>query len=157
MRARARGRFVLGCLGALVLVAGCGGSSAQTSEGSQATGGGEGEAGADPGGAPARTTAVEVGSPGPPPPQQQTTADPMLTLQGSFDELGDVSRELEEALASPDCGLARDLRDRICDLSSRICAIAEEHPQETEAGDRCEDGRGRCERASRDIEGSCEG
>lgn len=159
-----RSRNIVGCSLALVVVVGCGGSASpgysESSSGAEEEGVAA-EGTSDSGGERATvqaTTTVETTMPGPPPPsqQQQDAGEPMVALQGDFSELMNSSRELEEALATPDCGLARNLRDRICDLSTRICEIADEHPGEVDAGERCEDGRGRCERASRDIDGSCE-
>lgn len=58
-------------------------------------------------------------------------------------------------LASVDCGDARALRDRICELGERICDLADDLDDEVTA-DRCEDGRHRCERARQRVADRCE-
>jgi hypothetical protein len=54
-----------------------------------------------------------------------------------------AAKELDDtlALASPDCGLARTLRDRICEIAVRICKLGESDPS---IGPRCDDGKNRC-------------
>lgn len=58
-------------------------------------------------------------------------------------------------LASVDCGDARDLRDRICELGERICDLADDLDDDVTA-DRCEDGRHRCEHARQRVADRCE-
>ncbi|MCB9599706.1 MAG: hypothetical protein H6720_05050 [Sandaracinus sp.] len=71
--------------------------------------------------------------------------------------LVDVEDALHDALglASVDCGDARDLRDRICELGERICDLADESGDSV-TDDRCEDGRARCERARRRVADRCD-
>lgn len=72
--------------------------------------------------------------------------------------LVDTEDDLHDALglASVDCGTARELRDRICELGDRICDIASDHPDDDVTEDRCEDGRDRCRNASRRVESRCD-
>ncbi len=99
--------------------------------------------GAEPGIEPSIDTGTTEQSPGP----------------GSdlYGELVQASIDLDNAttLAAVDCTSARDLRDRICDLSSRICEIASDNPDDRPTADRCADGRARCEGASDRVAQSC--
>lgn len=74
------------------------------------------------------------------------------------EEVMSLEQELGDALelATVDCGRARELRDRICDLAERICQISGRHPEDGEVRERCSDGRSRCERATGSVGGSCE-
>ena len=55
----------------------------------------------------------------------------------------------------PDCGAAADLRDRICELAGRICAIAEREPSDGDVKQKCEASSGTCERARADVARIC--
>ncbi|MBX3248943.1 MAG: hypothetical protein KF901_17330 [Myxococcales bacterium] len=59
------------------------------------------------------------------------------------------------ALGAVDCGAARDLRDRICDLSRRVCDIAEERSTDSSTRERCDDGQARCADARRRVASTC--
>lgn len=56
---------------------------------------------------------------------------------------------------APRCGLARELRDRICELASRICDIARANPDDGELGAKCDAAEATCRRAHREVESSC--
>ncbi|MEM9067947.1 MAG: hypothetical protein AAGE52_05550 [Myxococcota bacterium] len=88
--------------------------------------------------------------------QTQPGAEP--TVQESYDELTSFSAEFDRTLelATIDCESARNLRDRICELSARICGIAEENPADLPTAERCEDGSTRCESASERVASSCD-
>lgn len=58
------------------------------------------------------------------------------------------------ALSTPDCTTAWALRDKICDLSQRLCDLAA-RSAEPEVAERCTDGRGRCERATTRVRATC--
>jgi hypothetical protein len=77
-----------------------------------------------------------------------------MSLAQAEAALARADRELGDALmlAVPDCDRARGLRDRICELSGRICRIADTDP---ESAARCEDSRQRCSRAGTRIAGQC--
>jgi hypothetical protein len=68
--------------------------------------------------------------------------------------LADASKELGNAwaLASPDCAILRPLRDRICELSVRICLLAGPDP---EIKARCDDGKRRCSDAKDRVGSQC--
>jgi hypothetical protein len=85
---------------------------------------------------------------------------PQLQIQQSLsmhERVRGYDEQLLETLASraPDCPVARSLRDRICDLSGRICTIADRNPSEAQVGDRCRDSRDSCTRAARDVAEAC--
>lgn len=69
-------------------------------------------------------------------------------------DLSRAAKELDDtlSLAAPDCGLARTLRDRICELSDRICKLAESDPS---IGPRCDDGKNRCAEAKKTVGVQC--
>jgi hypothetical protein len=70
--------------------------------------------------------------------------------------LADASRALDEslALATPDCPTARALRDRICELSGRLCALSQSDPT-PEMTSACADGHARCNKAKERVSASC--
>lgn len=101
------------------------------------------------------TTGGEMVRVEPPPPVSDEDRE---LLDGFTPEATALGEELDQALAlgeAVDCGAARDLRDRICDLSERVCRIASRHPEEPEAGERCDDGQIRCDRAKSGVLGRC--
>lgn len=54
------------------------------------------------------------------------------------------------------CGdSACGLRDQICDLSMRICTIAERHPDTDDMEWQCEDATDRCDRADEEVMSTC--
>jgi hypothetical protein len=71
--------------------------------------------------------------------------------------LDDATRQLDDTLAAgaPDCATVKLLRDRICELSARICRIAEESAPNPELAAHCADGKPRCERAKSKVAGPC--
>ncbi len=60
---------------------------------------------------------------------------------------------LEDALRLANCDDAFGHRDAICDLSERICAIADDHPR---AARRCEDATDRCANARERVADECD-
>jgi hypothetical protein len=60
---------------------------------------------------------------------------------------------LEDALRLANCDDAFGHRDAICDLSQRICDIADDHPR---AARRCEDAEDRCANARERVADECE-
>ena len=138
--------FVLaGCSGAAQ--SGRGGaaepSSTQTTT-DATTAGGAGETAAVPPASTASPQAVEEETP---PEDDEALWSRMMELDH---DLGDAM-----TLGTPDCDAARDLRDQICELAERICAISEAHPDERVAAHRCGDGNTRCERARNDVGNTC--
>lgn len=107
----------------------------------------------------AETTSVHAG--GVREPGMEPSIDSGTTVQGAdsdlYSELVQASIDLDNAttLAAVDCTSARDLRDRICELSSRICDIASDNPDDQPTAERCADGRARCEGASDRVAQSC--
>ncbi|HJL04778.1 MAG TPA: hypothetical protein RMH85_05015 [Polyangiaceae bacterium LLY-WYZ-15_(1-7)] len=84
---------------------------------------------------------------------------PMISGSGAgeeWDALLAAEADLGEAFetATVDCDVARDLRDQICDLSGRICAIADETPDPSTA-ERCRDGEARCDSARDRVDDRC--
>lgn len=67
---------------------------------------------------------------------------------------GDFEAALE--LSTPDCGRAGEFRDAICDLATRICGIAAEHPEHEDVADKCDDGQNRCATARESVDDRCE-
>lgn len=65
--------------------------------------------------------------------------------------------QLAEMMSSGavDCAAAEGLRDRICDLSERICEISGRHPDDGQVAGRCEAGRDRCQSAREDVDDAC--
>jgi len=82
--------------------------------------------------------------------QQEEVGDDSVQL---MDEQGLALDALGEALQLANCDDAFGHRDAICDLSERICAIAEDHPRAT---DRCEDAEARCANARERVADECE-
>jgi hypothetical protein len=68
-----------------------------------------------------------------------------------------LSRDLESALtlSTPDCPTAHLLRDRICELSRRICGLSDERRDDHELVERCGDARARCQRAVDRTQSAC--
>lgn len=54
-----------------------------------------------------------------------------------------------------DCTSARDLRDRICDLSDAICALAARDGAPHEIMDKCTSARTSCEHARTEVSNAC--
>ena len=55
----------------------------------------------------------------------------------------------------PDCRAAPALRDRICELSKRICAIADRDPNDHVLAQTCERAREACEQATLRVGHAC--
>ncbi len=118
--------------------------------------------------------------PQPPSVPQSTPAD--VRFDGVDDEAGDVgggarpqhfvdpavsgyttlvarTAELDQVLQMNSgtgiCSDAFALRDEICALSDRVCAIANRNPEDDATQERCEDGRGRCTRATERVAERC--
>lgn len=72
-----------------------------------------------------------------------------------YTSLVSYGSELGAALDAGACDEARDLRDRICGLSERICEIADDHPGHEPTRARCEDGARRCETATDRVADQC--
>lgn len=83
--------------------------------------------------------------------------EPLFESERLVFELDDLAVDLDDALplGAADCDAARDLTDRMCELAERICAIADERPDEPEVGLRCDDGRSRCEEARARVRKRC--
>lgn len=163
----------------ILLLAYCGGSAAPSAsyeeEGAYSGGGAEapmadddGAYGSDDAGGEATEAEMDVApsmvrepgmQPEPYPPQNGGTTTVRRPGPGSdlYDELVQTSIDLDQAttLASVDCSSARDLRDRICDLSGRICEIADDNPDDDPTAERCRDGRARCRGAAQRVSQSC--
>ena len=79
-----------------------------------------------------------------------------MTRDEAERELALVEKQLGDALAlaAPDCDVARGLRDRICDLSERICKLTEATADGT-VKERCDDGRRRCGHAKETVASRC--
>lgn len=136
----ARYTFTLAVLFAVAL-AGCGAGAAPA--------GYEEEPRATAGGTGAETAEPQLVHPTPADQQVVTSyEEDMQSLDADF--LSNM-----ELSTGPDCDLARDLRDRICDLADRICDIAGRHPEHGDVSAKCEDGRGRCDRARERVAESC--
>lgn len=76
------------------------------------------------------------------------------------EEMAGFESELAEATqlqGGADCATAARLRDNICELAERICAVKENNPDNEEVVAMCDDGRQRCERATNDVAESCGG
>jgi hypothetical protein len=57
--------------------------------------------------------------------------------------------------ATPDCHRARDLLKTICELSERICLIAQRNSADAALAGSCQDARKRCEKARAKVAGRC--
>ncbi len=77
-------------------------------------------------------------------------------VSGEADDFERLGQRLDGALAlsAPDCTTAWALRDKICDLSQRLCDLAA-RSAEPEVAERCTDGRGRCEKATSRVRAAC--
>lgn len=77
-----------------------------------------------------------------------------MDLPAAERALAQATRELNDALAlaAPDCGLARTLRDRICELADRICRLGESDPT---VAAHCADGKSRCSDATTRVGSQC--
>jgi hypothetical protein len=104
-------------------------------------------------------------------PRTASTAEPERDLAGYEARLGELQRELDTELpakapgepltsehqgSSDQCGVAADLRDRICDLSSRICDIAERDPSAADTMLKCQRAREACSDARSRVAGACD-
>ena len=150
----------------MFVLAHCGGSAAPSSyEEESAYGGEEAPMSDDAGGEATETGSMDVApsmvrEPGsdtgmaPVPSGTVRRAGPGSNL---YDELVQASIDLDQAttLSTVDCSSARDLRDRICELSERICDIADDHPDDDPTAERCRDGEARCRGASNRVRQSC--
>jgi hypothetical protein len=57
---------------------------------------------------------------------------------------------------APDCGGARRLRDRICELAEAICELERRNPDSAELEERCRSARESCDQARADVARTCE-
>jgi len=90
------------------------------------------------------------------------TLEPRVQQQGASDASDDsiplldeqrlALDALDEALELANCDDAFRHRDAICELSERICTIAEDHPR---AAERCEDAETRCANARERVADEC--
>lgn len=117
---------------------------------------------------PEATSAPAAASSAPPPPAAapatpgaelpKSTEPPADTLdaEGTLRELLLAEKQLGEAvaLAAPDCTTARGLRDRICELATRLCLISSPSP-DLDLKAKCVDGKARCERAREKVGERC--
>lgn len=77
-------------------------------------------------------------------------------IEDASEALSKTFSNLERALelSVPDCTTAKQLRDRVCELSEHICRLADE--TDTRASQElCGDGRGRCADARKRYEITC--
>jgi hypothetical protein len=79
-----------------------------------------------------------------------------MTRDEAERELALAEKQLGDALAlaAPDCDMARTLRDRICDLSARLCSLTDATADST-VKERCEDGKRRCGTAKETVGARC--
>jgi hypothetical protein len=63
-------------------------------------------------------------------------------------------REAEPLTGETPCGSGCSFRQRICELSVRICAISGRHRDAPEIAEKCQDGRQRC-RSAQEITARC--
>ena len=61
----------------------------------------------------------------------------------------------QQEASAVDCDVAADLRDRICELAERICAIAAENPDDALLETQCKSGRAACDRARQNVSVGC--
>ncbi|MBN1944399.1 MAG: hypothetical protein JW797_01930 [Bradymonadales bacterium] len=90
----------------------------------------------------------------------QTTLPEPLPLPADLEEEPETSPSEEPEPPEPEeqavCGAdVCHLRDRICDLSLRICVISGRHPEDDGLDLQCEDASGRCRRADRQVVERC--
>lgn len=89
----------------------------------------------------------------------EPTLEEQQTVSGYGTDVEALQADFDASLAlsgGPDCEAAGQLADRICDLSDRVCDIASRHPGWSDVETKCEDGRGRCERARSEVATRCE-
>jgi hypothetical protein len=72
---------------------------------------------------------------------------------GLYSELIQAFDHMAQALSAPDCVSAAVFRDRVCELSERICRLADERP--SAGATQHWDGRARCGDARRSFATSC--
>jgi len=72
-------------------------------------------------------------------------------------QLAETARQLDDtlALSTPDCPLAHALRDRLCELSAHLCALADKDPGAAAVRAACKDGGERCDRAKERVPTQC--
>jgi len=90
------------------------------------------------------------------------SADPAATgPRREAARLQTAQREAEARLdelqadAAPDCPRACELQGVICDLSRRICLIADRHRDDQELRGRCQDATRRCQRTNDKVSARC--
>lgn len=91
-------------------------------------------------------------------PQQQsepTTAMEAAPAPESDEEESAPQAPGKDHKGGPDCTAARELRDRICDLSDAICSLAARDGAPHEIMDRCTTARTSCERARSEVSNAC--
>ena len=99
--------------------------------------------------APPAAGSVASGSPSIAPPVEQD-----MVPSGNADELAPPTPSSPQP---PDCPAARDLRDRICQLSDAICALAAHADAAPETATTCDSARASCDRARTDVARVCPG
>ena len=70
-------------------------------------------------------------------------------------EPGPTEPSPQAALSAPDCGQARDLRDRICELADAICELAGRPGAGPQTKATCDAAHQSCERARRRVAAAC--
>ena len=90
-------------------------------------------------------------------PQSLRPAVDTMDAATALRALDEATRLLDDTMSAgaPDCGTAKVLRDRICELSERICRIAGESAPNPELAAHCADATPRCERAKSKVTGPC--
>ena len=90
-------------------------------------------------------------------PQSLRPAVDTMDAATALRALDEATRLLDDTLGAgaPDCGTVKLLRDRICELSARICRIAGESAPNPELAAHCADSKPRCARAKERVAGPC--
>jgi hypothetical protein len=86
------------------------------------------------------------------------SGQPADDLRAAEAELDSRASELSSVFVNRnavDCGRAGRLRDNICTLAERICALAADAPQEKSGPGRCSNARGRCRLARERVAAAC--
>jgi hypothetical protein len=100
-------------------------------------------------------------APAPPAPQGEAVQQSAPAMDMQSTAAPESDEEESERVAGKDhkggldCTSARDLRDRICDLSDAICALAARDGAPHEIMDRCTAARTSCERARSEVSNAC--
>jgi hypothetical protein len=86
---------------------------------------------------------------------QQSAPATDLEAPPESDEEERARLRRENHNSAADCTAARDLRDRICDLSDAICSLAARDGAPHEIMDKCTSARTSCEHARSEVSNAC--